>query len=152
MKSTPLLFACMASLALAGAIGERQNTPSTVQADSRDAQGVVSTNTNAAPTATSQPEKSDAERVKEHCGRFGKERGDRETCDYAAITCQGRVRRADEIDKFLQCMDAIQACSRVWFTRGKCWVNAMSCHKKQNLPLGDLDKLFECAKVGLTIS
>lgn len=150
MKYTPLLFACMASLALAGAIGERQNTPNTVQADGCDAPGVVSTNTNAILTATSQPPKSAAERVKEHCGRFGNEK-DKKACNFTARQCTGRVARDAKIDEFLGCVDEAQACSSFPLSdpNDQCVANAKRCKKEQNLPLGELTKLAECAKVGI---
>lgn len=122
MKSTPLLFACMASLSLAAAIGERQEGPErgsddwweeffeneqrvitklNTNAASTVTSPPVSTNTNAAPTATSQPEKSDWEWVKEHCDRWGGQRGKKERCYYAARQCTGRVFPTDGIDKYL---------------------------------------------------
>ncbi|KID96447.1 Trypsin- protease, partial [Metarhizium majus ARSEF 297] len=138
MKSTPLLLACMASLALAGAIGERQNTPNTVQADGCDV------------PAASQPPKSATERVKEHCGRFGNDT-DKNACNLAARKCTGRVARDAKIDEFLGCVDEAQACSSFEFSRqnDQCVTNAKRCKKEQNLPLGELTKLAECAKVGV---
>ncbi|KID85101.1 Trypsin- protease [Metarhizium guizhouense ARSEF 977] len=131
MKSTPLLLACMASLALAGAIGDRQNAPNAVQADG-------------------QPPKSAAERVKEHCGRVGNEK-DKKACNFAARQCTGRVARDAKIDEFLGCVDEAQACSSFALSdpNDQCVANAKRCKKEQNLPLGELTKLAECAKVGI---
>ena len=149
MKSTPLLFACMASLALARAIGERQNTPNTVQADSCDAQGVVSTKTNAATAATSQTQEEVEERVKEHCGRFRDDTEEKRVCNRSVQRCAAQVRPNTKVEEFLECVDKLQACFAFasYGDDDKCVAKAQQCREQHKLPLGELTKLNECLKI-----
>ncbi|KAF5129819.1 hypothetical protein E5D57_006150 [Metarhizium anisopliae] len=140
----------MASLALAGAIDERQNRPNPADADrgNMNDEGVV-TKTNAARSATSLTQEEVEERVKEHCGRFGDDTDKKSVCKRSVRQCAGQVHRDSEIKEFLECIDNVQACFDFWPHESykECYAKAQTCRKQHKLPLGELTKLTECLKI-----
>ncbi|KJK73550.1 hypothetical protein H634G_11186 [Metarhizium anisopliae BRIP 53293] len=106
-------------------------------------------------SAPTQPEpqlqKSVDERLQEHCGRFENVQ-EKEACRFAATRCTARVARDATIEEFLNCVDRAQVCADFQFAKqhGQCFDKAKTCKEENKLPLGELTKLAECAKDGIS--
>lgn len=77
-------------------------------------------------------------------------------CNRAVQRCAGGVRPSKDnddkdVELFLECVDMAEACSATIYLPqdNQCFANAKNCKKEQNLPLGELTKLTECAMVGV---
>lgn len=95
--------------------------------------------------ASKQPEQSE-QILQDHCGRSG---NDKDACLSAARRCTGQVKPDAADQEFLECIDRMQVCADQAFNVDECIANAKVCKEKEKLPLGDVDKLAQCAKENL---
>lgn len=88
------------------------------------------------------------QQLQDHCGRSG---NDKDACMFAARRCTGQVKPDATMLEFLQCVDMMQVCGEqdVADKTDQCIANAKVCREQENFPLGDLDKLSQCAKKDL---
>ncbi|KJK77159.1 hypothetical protein H634G_07580 [Metarhizium anisopliae BRIP 53293] len=88
------------------------------------------------------------QQLQDHCGRSG---NDKDACMFAARRCTGQVKPDATMLEFLQCVDVMQVCGEqdVADKTDQCIANAKVCREQVKLPLGDLDKLSQCAKKDL---
>ncbi|KFG79895.1 trypsin- protease [Metarhizium anisopliae] len=88
------------------------------------------------------------QQLQDHCGRSG---NDKDACMFAARRCTSQVKPDATMLEFLQCVDMMQVCGEkdVADKTDQCIANAKVCREQEKLPLGDLDKLSQCAKKDL---